>query len=76
MALGIPPHYVIEVLSEKFDRMSDDDQIRVLIHEILHIPKNFSGALVPHRGRFHRIDHRAVEHYFQEFKNSLQDPKL
>ena len=49
MALGVEAHYCVEVLSQYFDRMSLDDQERVLIHELLHIPKNFSGALVPHR---------------------------
>ena len=69
-ALGQPPHYIIEVLSQRFDKLSDDDKIRTIIHELMHIPKNFSGALVPHRGRFHRIERRTVEHYFQVYKNS------
>lgn len=68
LALKIKPHYVIEVLSEKFDHLSNDDKIRVLIHELLHIPKTFSGSLVPHRGRYHRIDHRRVETLFKQYK--------
>ncbi len=68
MALNVEPHYVIEVLSEKFDRMSTDDQTRVLIHELMHIPKNFSGALVPHRSRFHAIDHHTVEKHFKAYR--------
>jgi predicted metallopeptidase len=71
MALKTPPHYVIEVLSHHFDRLSNDDKIRVLIHELMHIPKNFSGALVPHRGRHKRIDHRIVESLFRMYKESL-----
>lgn len=70
MALKTPAHYVIEVLSHHFDHLSDDDKTRVIIHELMHIPKNFSGALVPHRGRHHRIDNRTVERYFQTYKNS------
>ncbi|MCL4360683.1 metallopeptidase [Patescibacteria group bacterium] len=68
LALVHPPHYVIEVLSEHFDRMSQDDKIRVIIHEFMHIPKNFSGALVPHRGRHRRIDMRSVETLFKQFQ--------
>ena len=53
-ALGIKPHYVIEVLSEKFDRQNPEQQTKTLIHELLHIPSTFSGALRPHRtGSFH-----------------------
>lgn len=69
-ALNLPPHYIIEVLSEKFDCLSEDDKKRVLIHELLHIPKNFSGSLVSHRGRFHRINHRTVEKLFNVYKKN------
>lgn len=50
-ALGIEPAYVIEVISEKFDRLPQKDQDMILIHELLHIPRTFSGALVPHHDR-------------------------
>jgi predicted metallopeptidase len=69
MALSRPPHYIIEVLAHHFNRLSDDDKIRTIIHELMHIPKNFSGALVPHRGRHHRIDKRTVERYFQMYQS-------
>jgi predicted metallopeptidase len=55
--LGIPAVYCIEVISEKFDTLPKDRQIEVLFHELAHIPKNFSGALLPHtrhhKGSFH-----------------------
>ena len=71
MALKLPPYYVIEVLSHHFDHLSDDDKTRVIIHELMHIPKNFSGALVPHHGPHKRIDARTVEVLFKQYKNSL-----
>lgn len=67
-ALHHPPHYIIEVLSQHFDKLSDDDKVRTIIHELMHIPKNFSGALVPHRGRYHRIERRTVETFFKMYK--------
>lgn len=54
LALNIEPAYVIEVLSEKFDHLSDKDKTRVLIHELAHVPKNFSGSLLPHLRRVFR----------------------
>lgn len=60
-ALDVGPHYCLEVIGEKFDRLSADDQERVLIHELLHIPKTFSGALVPHRSRAH--GRKTFRHY-------------
>lgn len=65
LALDVTPHYVIEVLSEKYDNLPDNEKLRTLIHELMHIPKTFSGSLVPHRGRFHRIDNRTVETLFK-----------
>jgi len=72
MALKLPPHYCIEILSEKFDHLKLDDQIRILIHELMHIPKNFSGALLPHRGRGRGvINNRSIEKIFKLFKKTL-----
>ncbi|HCM82784.1 MAG: Metallopeptidase-like protein [Candidatus Gottesmanbacteria bacterium GW2011_GWA2_44_17] len=69
LALGKPAHYIIEVLSQHFDHLSLDDKTRVIIHELMHIPKNFSGALVPHRGIHKKIDTRTVEKLFREYKD-------
>ena len=48
-ALKVEPHYVIEVVSERYDKMGEDDKDRTMIHELLHIPKSFSGAVVSHK---------------------------
>lgn len=66
-ALSIEPAYVIEVLSKYFDKLNDDEKKRVLIHELLHIPKNFSGALLSHRGRNRHLDKNAKD-LFKEYK--------
>lgn len=65
--LDIKPQYIIEVVSERFDKLSDEEKEKTLIHELMHIPKNFSGSLVSHRGRYHRIDNRSVDKLYKIF---------
>lgn len=64
---GIEPCYIIEVNTKRFDKLPKKEQIKTLIHELLHIPKTFSGALLPHRGPHHRINDKEVERISKEF---------
>jgi predicted metallopeptidase len=66
-ALEIKPAYVIEVLAKHYDSLSPDDKKQVLIHELLHIPRNFSGALLPHRSHGRRLESQ-VKILFKEYK--------
>ena len=56
--LSLPSAYVIEVISERYDKLSETEKEKTIIHELLHIPKGFSGGFRPHRGY---VDRRTVE---------------
>ncbi len=46
--LGVRPAYVVEVIAEHYDSLGFEDRLKVIIHELLHIPSTFSGGLRPH----------------------------
>lgn len=70
--LNLPPSYVIEVISERYDRLSLDDREKTIIHELLHIPKGFTGGFRPHKGY---IDHEIVESLHRTFKKQRASRK-
>lgn len=79
-ALKVEPHYVIEAVSERYDKMGEDDKDRTMIHELLHIPKTFSGAVVSHKtsqfdgqgGHVKKlINSRTVEKIFELYRSKI-----
>ena len=63
-ALGIKAYYIIEAIAENFDGLSREDQTRVLIHELMHIPKTFGGGF-----KFHNyVNRREVEKMYKLYK--------
>lgn len=65
---GLEPHYIIEVIAQRFDKLDQREKIKTLIHELMHIPKTFSGALLSHRGPHHEINDREVEKILRNLK--------
>jgi predicted metallopeptidase len=56
--LNLPSAYVIELISEQYDKLSEAEKEKTLIHELLHIPRGFSGGFRPHKGY---VDRKTVE---------------
>ena len=69
LALGLPPAYVIEVLSERYDRLSQEDKEKTVIHELMHIPRGFKGGFRPHKGY---VSRQQVEKMYKEYKKRKQ----
>ena len=64
-ALCMDAHYVIEVISEQFDSLSEDEQTKTLIHELMHIPAAFGGGFRHHRPFVNR---RSVDAMYKKYR--------
>ena len=64
LVLGVRSVYAIEVISETFDKLTEEDRVKTLIHELLHIPKAFGGGLLSHK-RF--VTSRKVEKAYKTY---------
>ena len=69
-ALNIKAHYIIEIVSENFDRLPDDEKLRTLIHELMHIPRSFGGGFRHHRPYVNR---RTVERAYREYVKRIKN---
>ena len=61
------PCYVIELISEKFNSLPEEEKIKVLIHELMHIPHSFGGGFRHHKPYVTKI---AVEEVYRNYVNN------
>lgn len=64
LALNQKPHYIVEIISERFDKLSKEEQTKILIHELMHIPHAFGGGFRAHRPY---VTRRKVEGMYKQF---------
>jgi predicted metallopeptidase len=64
LVLNEKPQYVIEFISERFDTLNAEDRVKVLIHELMHIPRSFGGGFRAHRPH---VTRRKVERMYRKF---------
>lgn len=65
MAMGRKGYYLIEVISRRFDKMNFRDQEKVMIHELMHIPKTFGGGFKHHNIVNDKSVNAAYERYLK-----------
>jgi len=73
-ALSVGTYYIIEVLTQHYDPLSEEEKEKVLIHELLHIPMTFSGALRPHGGKV-KINAKTVGLLHKMYKEKKKEGK-
>ena len=63
-AMGVEAFYAIEIITENFDRLSEDEKVKTIIHELMHIPHCFGGGFRQH-GNY--VTRRNVDNAFKEY---------
>ncbi len=63
--------YVIEVISEKFDKLTKEEQIKVIIHELMHIPKSFGGGFKHHN----IVNEKSVNEIYNNYRKLKEKKK-
>ncbi|MBU0894775.1 MAG: metallopeptidase [Nanoarchaeota archaeon] len=71
VAMGIKAFYALEFLSERFDKFDKEEQLKVVIHELMHIPKTFGGGFKHHNF----VTEKNVNQCYKEYKNREHEEK-
>lgn len=64
-AMGVDAFYAIEIITENFDRLSDDEKVKTILHELMHIPHCFGGGFRQHKNY---VNKRTVESAYREYR--------
>ncbi|MBU1129151.1 MAG: metallopeptidase [Nanoarchaeota archaeon] len=64
-ALGVDAFYVLEFLAERFDKMKQQDKEKVILHELMHIPKTFGGGFKHHDW----VTDKNIDKLYKEYEN-------
>ncbi len=67
--IGVEAYYALEFISERFDKMDEEEQIKIIMHELMHIPKTFGGGFKHHDF----VCERNVNLYYKEYKKRTNE---
>lgn len=62
--IGVQAYYALEFLSERFDNLDEEEKVKIMMHELMHIPKTFGGGFKHHDF----VCERNVNLYYKEYK--------
>lgn len=68
-AMNTDPFYALEFLSERFDKLDEEEKIKVIIHELMHIPNTFGGGFRHHD----HVRDQSIERCYRSYKIKKKD---
>lgn len=70
-AMNVNAFYALEFISERFDKLSKEEQVKTIIHELMHIPKSFGGGFRHHD----HVTDKNVNLHYQTYISKKEDFK-
>ncbi len=70
-ALDRKAFYALEFLSERFDKFDEEEKIKIIMHELMHIPKAFGGGFKHHDF----VCNKNINMYYKEYKEKKDENK-
>jgi len=67
-AMNTGAFYALEFISERFDRLDSEEKVKVIIHELMHIPQTFGGGFRHHD----HVCERNINRCYMAYKEKLK----
>ncbi|MBI3623713.1 metallopeptidase [Candidatus Pacearchaeota archaeon] len=68
-AIGVQAYYALEFIHERYDKLSEEEKLKVIIHELMHIPKTFGGGFKHHDF----VCERNINMHYKEYKRKKSE---
>ena len=68
-SLHRPAFYALEFLTEKFEKLSSEEKIKTIMHELMHIPVAFGGGFKHHDF----VTEKNVNRHYNEYKKRREN---
>jgi len=68
-AMDTESFYVLEFIAERFDRLPEEEKIKTIIHELMHIPHTFGGGFRHHD----HVCERNVNNSYRTYKEKKME---
>ena len=64
VGMKVKAHYVIELISENFDSLGEEEKVKTVVHELMHVPKSFGGGFRNHK---QYVTNKDVDRAYREY---------
>lgn len=70
LAVGVKAHYALEFL-ERYNKLREEEKIKTIIHELMHIPQTFGGGFRHHDW----VCEKNVDLFYKTYISKKEDKK-